>query len=124
MRKAIITNGTDSEKAAAILLQPVITSKRAKYVRFDIKTAHGVELYLCAIDTKKKNRDGRPMSAKRQCEEYLAEHCFNDAYEIIMIRDCKKKEVELLECLFNEEDMNFQEAQTKVCYPNGDSVNE
>ena len=124
MQKAINTNGTDSEKAAAALLQPVITSKRAKYVRFDIETALGKEMYICVVDSEKKNRMGYSVSMELQCEEFLAEHCYCDAYELLGVRDCTEEELKLLEQYQNEENMTFWEAQTKVCYPNGDSTNE
>lgn len=124
--KVINMNENEQKKAAEENLFSESTAPRVKLVQFEIETALGKEKYICVIDSEKKSHldPAYTMPLELQCEEFLAEHCFCDAYEILSVRDCTEEEVKLLEQYQNEENMTFWEAQTKVCYPNGDSINE
>lgn len=93
------------------------------YKVMTIKTAYSVERFLYEYDEKKRTPLGDPADEYYQAEDFLAEWCYCDAYEVTAVRDATAEETAVMERLLDE-GKDFWAAQTKVCYPNEDSVNE
>ena len=93
-----------------------------QYKVFEIETAYTNETYMFEYHADIED------SAERQAEDFLAEHCFCDNFEIISIREVAQSEVDLLNKVMeehkNDPDFDFWDAQTAVMYPNHDSINE
>lgn len=93
-----------------------------KYMYFELETSYSKERYICKNDTNKYDF--------QNANDFLTEHCFCDAYELLedSFRNCTEEEEKqidgLLEKHKNDNFYDLWDAQKEACYPNHDSVNE
>lgn len=97
-------------------------------LKVDIETSYSKETFI--IPQWNKENDTNYYNSKFYCiEDYaefyiIGEFAFCDTFEIINTTEATQEETDKMNQLLNENGMSFYEAQTRVCYPNHDSVNE